>query len=101
MDRHDKLLERLRRRPRDFTWEELTTLLRRLGFRQVRPGRTAGSRRRFIHPDGCVISLHEPHPARILKGLNEMDPPLCGMALISHHEVSASDPHVTTRRRVP
>jgi predicted RNA binding protein YcfA (HicA-like mRNA interferase family) len=67
MDRHDKLLERFRRRPRDFTWEELTTLLRRLGFRQVRPGRTAGSRRRFIHPDGCVISLHEPYPARILK----------------------------------
>ena len=67
MERDDKLLERFRRRPRDFTWEELTTLLRRLGFRPVRPGRTAGSRRRFIHPDGCVISLHEPHPARILK----------------------------------
>jgi predicted RNA binding protein YcfA (HicA-like mRNA interferase family) len=67
MDRTDKLVERLRRRPRDFTWEELTTLLRRLGFRSVRPGRTAGSRRRFIHPDGCVLSLHEPHPARVLK----------------------------------
>ena len=67
MDRHDRLLERLRRRPRDFTWEELTTLLRRLGFRPVRPGRTAGSRRRFIPPDGWAISLHEPHPARILK----------------------------------
>jgi hypothetical protein len=32
MDRHEKLLERFRRRPRDFTWEELTTLLRRLGL---------------------------------------------------------------------
>jgi predicted RNA binding protein YcfA (HicA-like mRNA interferase family) len=67
MNRHDKLLERFRRRPRDFTWDELTTLLRRLGFRQVRPGRTGGSRRRFIHADGCVITLHEPHPERILK----------------------------------
>ena len=38
---------------------------------------------------------------RTHNGINEMDPPLCGMALISHHEVSASDPHVTTRRRVP
>ena len=64
MDRPDKLLERLRRRPRDFTWAELTTLLRRLGFRQVRTG---GSRRRFVHAEGCVISLHEPHPGRILK----------------------------------
>ena len=67
MDRKDKLLERFCRRPRDFTWDELTTLLRRLGFRQVRTGRTGGSRRRFIHPDGCLISLHEPHPGRILK----------------------------------
>jgi predicted RNA binding protein YcfA (HicA-like mRNA interferase family) len=67
MDRPDKLLERLRRRPRDFTWAELTTLLRRLGFRQVRTGSTGGSRRRFAHPDGYVISLHEPHPGRILK----------------------------------
>jgi predicted RNA binding protein YcfA (HicA-like mRNA interferase family) len=46
---------------------ELTTLLRRLGFRQVRTGSTGGSRRRFVHPEGCVISLHEPHPGRILK----------------------------------
>ena len=34
-------------------------------------------------------------------GINEMDPPLCGAAVISHNEVSASDPHVTARRRVP
>jgi predicted RNA binding protein YcfA (HicA-like mRNA interferase family) len=67
MDRPDKLLERLLRRPRDFTWDELTTLLRRLGFQQVRTGRTGGSRRRFVHPDGAIISLHQPHPGRILK----------------------------------
>jgi hypothetical protein len=35
-----------------------------------------------------------------MAGINEMDPPLCGMALISHNEVSAIDPHVTARRRV-
>jgi hypothetical protein len=35
------------------------------------------------------------------KGVNEMDPPLCGMAVISHNEVSEIDPHVTARRRVP
>jgi hypothetical protein len=33
-------------------------------------------------------------------GINEMDPPLCGAAVISHNEVSASDHHVTARRRV-
>jgi hypothetical protein len=31
------------------------------------------------------------------RGINEMDPPLCGIALISHNEVSATDPHVTAR----
>jgi hypothetical protein len=35
------------------------------------------------------------------RGINEMDPPLYGMALISHNEVSEIDPHVTARRRVP
>ena len=67
MDKQDKLLERLQRRPRDFTWDELTTLLRRLGFQQARTGRTGGSRRRFAHPNGVMMSLHQPHPGRILK----------------------------------
>jgi predicted RNA binding protein YcfA (HicA-like mRNA interferase family) len=67
MDKQDKLLERLQCRPRDFTWDELTTLLRRLGFQQVRTGRTGGSRRRFVHPNGVMMSLHQPHPGRILK----------------------------------
>jgi len=30
----------------------------------------------------------------MLNGINEMDPPLCGAAVISHNEVSASDHHV-------
>jgi hypothetical protein len=30
-----------------------------------------------------------------------MDPPLCGAALISHNEVSASDHHVTARCSSP
>jgi predicted RNA binding protein YcfA (HicA-like mRNA interferase family) len=67
MDKQDKLLVRLQRRPRDFTWDELRTVLRRLGFQQVRTGRTGGSRRRFVHPSGVIISLHQPHPGRILK----------------------------------
>jgi predicted RNA binding protein YcfA (HicA-like mRNA interferase family) len=67
MDKQDKLLERFQRRPRDFTWDELRTLLRRLGFQQVRTGRTGGSRRRFVHPSGVMISLHQPHPGRLLK----------------------------------
>jgi hypothetical protein len=30
-----------------------------------------------------------------------MDPPLCGMAFISHNEISEIDPHVTARTHIP
>ena len=39
MSRKEKLLERLKQRPKDFTWDELTTLLRQLGYRQVHTGK--------------------------------------------------------------
>ena len=67
MSRKDKLLQRIARLPRDFTWSELETLLGHLGFEMVRRGKTAGSRRRFIHENGAVISLHKPHPGNILR----------------------------------
>ena len=38
-----------------------------LGYSEARPGKSGGSRRRFIHPDAPAISLHEPHPGRIVK----------------------------------
>ena len=68
MAKRDKLLEKLQRRPRDFTWDELRRLLRRLGFEQVKGGKTSGSRRRFVHrASGLAISLHQPHPEKELK----------------------------------
>jgi len=67
MSRKEKLLARLQKRPRDFTWDELTSLLKSLGYRQLRPGKTGGSRRRFVHPTGPTITLHKPHPGRIVK----------------------------------
>jgi hypothetical protein len=68
MTRKDKLTERLRQRPKDFTWDELVRLLGSLGFESVKGGKTGGSRQRFIHPgSGAVISLHRPHPHKELK----------------------------------
>ncbi len=67
MSRKDKLLARLRRRPRDFTWDELTVLLKSLGYKQATSGKTGGSRRRFVHPTAVTITLHKPHPQNILK----------------------------------
>ncbi len=67
MSRKDKLLARLQQRPKDFTWSELGALLGSLGYKQAKPGRTGGSRRRFVHPRFATITLHKPHPKNTLK----------------------------------
>ena len=68
MTRRNKLLDRLQQRPRDFTWNELVGLLRRLGFEPVKGGKTSGSRQRFVQEaSGLTINLHKPHPGKELK----------------------------------
>jgi hypothetical protein len=68
MARLEKLLERFRRLPADFTWEELVRLLRSFGYELETKGRTSGSRARFIRPGYPPINLHRsPHPGTILR----------------------------------
>jgi hypothetical protein len=68
VSRHDKLLARLRTRPTDFTFAELRTLLRGLGYVELATGKTGGSRVAFHNPDTKhMIRLHRPHPARQMK----------------------------------
>jgi predicted RNA binding protein YcfA (HicA-like mRNA interferase family) len=67
MSRRDKLIARLKTRPRDFTWDELVRLLEGLGYTETKAGKTGGSRRRFVHPTAPVIALHKPHPGAIVK----------------------------------
>lgn len=67
MGKKEKLIARLQQRPRDFTWDELTSLLKSFGYREVKTGRTGGSRRRFVNPSAATITLHKPHPQNILK----------------------------------
>jgi hypothetical protein len=65
--RKEKLIKRLLSRPKDFSWDELLSLLAALGFDEVATGKTGGSRRRFINQNGVVLALHKPHPQNILK----------------------------------
>lgn len=66
--RHDKLLVRFRSRPKDFTFGELRTLLRRLGYLELTTGKTGGSRVAFHNTDAKhIIRLHRPHPAKQLE----------------------------------
>lgn len=67
MSRRDKLIARLRRRPKDFTWDELVRLLEGLGYAETTAGRTGGARRRFVHPSAPLIALHKPHPGNTVK----------------------------------
>lgn len=67
MAKKEKLLQRLLSIPRDFSWDELVTLLYYFGFGEERKGKTGGSRRKFVDAHGNVINLHRPHPRDILK----------------------------------
>ena len=42
-------------------------LLEGLGYVEAKAGKSAGSRRRFVHPSAPVIALHKPHPGNIVK----------------------------------
>ena len=65
MSKFDKALERLKRKPKDFTWKELQTIMTHFGYKEIKGGE---SRRKFIHPETLVVvSLHEPHPKPEIK----------------------------------
>jgi hypothetical protein len=61
MGRKEKLIERFKSKPKDFTFDEMRNLLELLGFELSHKGKTSGSCVKFIK--GHVpISLHKPHP---------------------------------------
>ena len=67
MTRQEKLLQRFKSLPADFTWSELQRLLAGFDYELSVAGRTGGSRVRFVHPDFPPIILHKPHPTTLLK----------------------------------
>ena len=48
MTKKEKLIQRLKSKPKDFSWNETASLLTGLGFTEVKKGKTGGSRRRFV-----------------------------------------------------
>lgn len=65
MGKLEKMIERLKSKPKDFTFEEMQTLLLALGFELSNKGKTSGSRVKFFK-DGMFIILHKPHPRKEL-----------------------------------
>lgn len=68
MSKQEKLLERLLKQPKDFTWDELETLMAGYNYKINKKGKTSGSRRRFQNEDSeQALTLHKPHPRNVLK----------------------------------
>lgn len=67
MGTKEKLIDRLRSLPVDFTFDEVARLLHLFGYKQSNKGKTSGSRVLFIDERNRKILLHRPHPGNILK----------------------------------
>ena len=66
MGQKEKLIQRLKSKPKDFTFEEAETLLKYFGYARNDKGRTSGSRVMFSCKDRASILLHKPHPRKEL-----------------------------------
>ena len=67
MGQKEKLIKRLKSKPRDFTFAELETLLRFLSYELDNKGRTSGSRVMFTNTEtSSKVILHKPHPRKEL-----------------------------------
>ena len=68
MTAKQKLIERFQSLPKDFTFDELSKLLRGFGYEIANKGKTSGSRVRFINIENkSIIDIHRPHPGNIVK----------------------------------
>ena len=66
MSKKEKLIERLKGNPKDFTFDEMRTALESMGLKMSNKGKTSGSRVEFIKGKISII-LHKPHPQKELK----------------------------------
>jgi len=63
MSKKDKLIKKLKSKPKDFTFDEAETLLTSFGLKKKNKGKTSGSRVAF-EKDNFSYTLHKPHPRK-------------------------------------
>lgn len=66
MGQKEKLIKRLKSKPKDFTFEEAESLLKYFSYERSDKGRTSGSRVMFISEKYSPILMHKPHPRKEL-----------------------------------
>lgn len=68
MSKKEKIIERLKSKPKDFTYDEAKQVLNMFGFIEYNKGKTSGSKVIFKNElKNIDIGLHKPHPNNILK----------------------------------
>ena len=67
MSQLEKLILRLKSKPKNFTFNEAKTLLLALNYEIDNKGRTTGSAVAFRRAGRGIIMLHKPHPNNVLK----------------------------------
>lgn len=67
MGQKDKLIRKLLSKPKDFTFDEVESLLEYYNYHKDDKGRTSGSRVAFINDTThSKIIMHRPHPRKNL-----------------------------------
>lgn len=66
MGQKEKLIERLKAKPKTFTFDDAESLLRYYNYRRSNKGKTSGSRVMFVSDEHPAILLHKPHPRKEL-----------------------------------
>lgn len=66
MSKLQKMIERIKQQPVDYTFDEVCTLLKALHFAINNKGKSSGSRVMF-EKEGVCIYIHKPHPQKELK----------------------------------
>ena len=68
MSKIEKLINKLKKCLKDFTYSELKKILNHFSYEEIKNGKTSGSRVAFFNTaTKHIIRLHKPHPEQILK----------------------------------
>lgn len=67
MGQKDKLIKKLRSRPKTFTFDDMVKLLGSFGMECSNKGKTSGSRVMFTSKKYGCIRMHKPYPQKELK----------------------------------
>ena len=67
MGTKEKLIERFKALPSDFTFDELEKFLKCFGYEKSNKGKTSGSRVIFKNQEKRPIMIHKPHDGNVIK----------------------------------